>query len=313
MKSSLVSVIITTYKGSNSIERAVKSAINQTYSNIEIIVVDDNGAGSVDQKKTEAILQKYINDNTIKYIVHPTNKNGSAARNTGFKNSNGSYISFLDDDDVLLKEKVFEQVKVLDSLDESYGLVFCSGYILNEKMNGYKLRIVKSEENYLFDFLVGKLRFNTSMIMIRASVCEAMGGFDESFKRHQDWEFCTRIMGSYKTERCPKHLVCKITTARNNPETPEKAEELRFYFLGKMKPIIDTLEKKERKKIYDYHNSDIAIRYFKAKKYHKAFELLSKSGFPIFRLIKYYLKKMTARLFRRKVKIDISETQVSRG
>ena len=96
----LVSVIIPTYKRSKSLNRAIDSVLSQTYPNIEIIVVDDNGKGSKYQLETEKSLEKYIKTDKIKYIIHDVNRNGSAARNTGFKHSRGEYINFLDDDDV---------------------------------------------------------------------------------------------------------------------------------------------------------------------------------------------------------------------
>ena len=100
--SKLVSVIIPTYSRPDFISRAIESVLNQTYKPIEIIVVDDNGRGTNNQILTEQVLTNFIRSNQIKYIVHEKNKNGSAARNTGAASSHGEYITFLDDDDVLL-------------------------------------------------------------------------------------------------------------------------------------------------------------------------------------------------------------------
>ena len=97
----LVSVIIPTYKRSKSLNRAIDSVLSQTYPNIEIIVVDDNGKGSKYQIETEKSLENYIKTDKIKYITHDVNRNGSAARNTGFKHSMGEYINFLDDGDLV--------------------------------------------------------------------------------------------------------------------------------------------------------------------------------------------------------------------
>ena len=80
-----VSVIIPTYKRSKYLIRAINSILNQTYKNVEIIVVDDNGKNTPDQIETEKELQKYINNKHIIYSVHEKNKNGAAARNTGVK------------------------------------------------------------------------------------------------------------------------------------------------------------------------------------------------------------------------------------
>ena len=83
MKEKMVSVIIPTYKRADYLTRAIDSVLNQTYNNIEIIVVDDNNSNSTDRKNTESIMQKYNENSKIKYIKHSKNMNGSAARNTG--------------------------------------------------------------------------------------------------------------------------------------------------------------------------------------------------------------------------------------
>ncbi|MDZ7672413.1 MAG: glycosyltransferase family A protein [Halanaerobiales bacterium] len=72
-------------------ENAINSVVNQTYKNIEIIVVDDNDSESNYRKKTEKIMLKYKNNYNIKYIKHLENKNGAVARNTGLKFSQGIF------------------------------------------------------------------------------------------------------------------------------------------------------------------------------------------------------------------------------
>ena len=102
MMDGLVSIIIPTYKGYDTLGRSVKSVLEQSYKNIEIIIVDDNGEGSENQIKTEDVLKSFLVDERVKYIKHKKNLNGSAARNTGFRHSNGEFIAFLDDDDEFL-------------------------------------------------------------------------------------------------------------------------------------------------------------------------------------------------------------------
>ena len=87
----LVTTVITTYKGLDTIKRAVESVLSQTYRNIETIVVDDNGLGSEAQIATENIIKQYPE---VIYIPHKINKNGSAARNTGLKRAKGKYLLF---------------------------------------------------------------------------------------------------------------------------------------------------------------------------------------------------------------------------
>ena len=96
----LVSVIITTCNGDYKLVRAVDSVLMQTYNNIEIIVVDDNGNGTASRIETEKMMEKFSNTERVIYLKHEQNKNGSAARNTGIRTAKGKYVAFLDDDDV---------------------------------------------------------------------------------------------------------------------------------------------------------------------------------------------------------------------
>ena len=91
-----VSTIITTYRRADMLKRAIDSVLNQTYSNIEVIVVDDNDEKSEDRKNTEEIMTSYANNPKVKYIKHKVNMNGAAARNTGIKNSTNSHAHVLE-------------------------------------------------------------------------------------------------------------------------------------------------------------------------------------------------------------------------
>ena len=114
MNEPLVSVIVTSYNGSDSIARAIESVKKQTYKNIEILVVDDNGLGSEEQVKTEKIVSTFSD---VKYIAHEVNKNGSAARNTGAREAKGEFYCFLDDDDEFLEKRLSFRLPSLMSLE----------------------------------------------------------------------------------------------------------------------------------------------------------------------------------------------------
>ena len=109
----LVSVIIPTYKRSSCLLRAINSVLNQTYKKIEIIVVDDNNEDSLYRTENEKKLEKYVNKNKIIYLKHKKNLNGANARNTAIKKATGEYITFLDDDDYFLPDRIEKMVMVL--------------------------------------------------------------------------------------------------------------------------------------------------------------------------------------------------------
>ena len=192
----LVSVIIPSYGGGQYLARTIDSVLNQTYPNIEIIVVDDNGVGTSNQLSTQKVMQKYDTNEKVKYVCHEVNKNGSAARNTGFRHSSGKYIALLDDDDEYLSEKIEHQVADIEKLDDSYALVYCG----NEVVYGEDVKIKpKTKSGHLFyEVMMHEVTIGSDSLLIRRSVWEELNGFDESFRRHQDYEFTARAAHKYK-------------------------------------------------------------------------------------------------------------------
>ena len=113
-----VSVIIPTYKRAKFLIRAVNSVLFQTYENVEVVVVDDNGAGTENQKAVEALLkQRFGNIEKLVYLKCENNIGGAAARNYGAKKSSGDYLCFLDDDDVFLPYKIKNQLVFMEKHD----------------------------------------------------------------------------------------------------------------------------------------------------------------------------------------------------
>lgn len=261
----LISVVIPTHSGSQVICRAVDSVLSQTYPNVEVLVVDDNGKGTGEQIATEKQMRKYASDSRVKYVVHEVSCHGSAARNTGVKNSSGQYIALLDDDDYFMPNNLQEHYDTLLNLDDSYGLSFCGMHIIRDKIEEDILS--KYEGDVLVDFLMGRIRVGSSLVMIIRSVYEEFNGFDESFKRHQDWEFLTRIFTKYKLACTKKIGVIKVNLNRNNAANPKKFETNRIYFLEKMSGIINLLPAKTSKEIYDMHYGSIAKEYFRARQF----------------------------------------------
>ena len=101
----LISIIVPTCKRADMLERAIDSILNQTYSNIEIVVVNDNVPDSEFDLKTKATLQKYDKDNRVNCVSTTGLTGGGAARNLAIKHTNGEYVAFLDDDDRYLPDQ----------------------------------------------------------------------------------------------------------------------------------------------------------------------------------------------------------------
>ena len=119
----LISIITPTYNCAQFIGETIKSVINQTYTNWEMIIVDD-----ASNDNTEEVV-KSIKDERIKYIRLKENSGAATARNIAMENASGKFMAFLDSDDIWIKDKLEKQVKFM--IDNNYNFT-CTAY---EKMN----------------------------------------------------------------------------------------------------------------------------------------------------------------------------------
>ncbi len=261
-----VSVVIPTYGGAEFLVRCIDSVLSQTYKEIEIIVVDDNGVGTNKQVDTAEVIKKYSEDSRVKYICHEVNKNGSAARNTGVMASSGEYIALMDDDDVFYPEKLERQVNLLDSLADDYAVVYCACDIY---YNGAKIGESRADKSgsLLFECLSHKIQIASTSMLIRKSAYQSIGGFDESFKRHQDWEFIARLASKYLIKADNFLGFKRILELRNNLNTPEIYQDRRLYYLKKMEPLILSLPPRQQEEVLVQNKIDVVIMYVKHKRY----------------------------------------------
>lgn len=283
-----VSVIIPTYKRPDTIKRAVDSVINQTYQNVEVIVVDDNPPESEERKRTQTAMSEYKNNPKVSYILHPQNKNGSAARNTGLRNANGEFIMFLDDDDEFLPEKVERQLKVMQDKDETWG----ASYAGFEKI--YKNKTTHSanyrEGNLLVDALMRNIFIAAgSNLMIRKSVCEEIGFFNETFPRNQDLEFLVRILQKYKIAHCD-YIGLRVYAHYGLNVDFERVTNL---FLENFAPYINQLKPNDQERVSRMINLQLLRYRFSKRKYKDAMYLFTSGKVRIWDSIRYtsYLMK----------------------
>lgn len=235
-----VTIIIPTFSRANYIERAINSVLNQDYSNYEIIVVDDNDSNSAARENMENIMQQYKDNNNIKYIKHKNNKNGAAARNTGIKNATGDYITFLDDDDIFMSDRLRKCVEVLEN-NRDYGAVYTSVIIIK---NGKFVSHISADKkgNFIKETLLRKPIIGTgSNMFFRKEVVKSIGLFDESFIRHQDLEYLVRFFQKYNIINLSDYLVIKDESDRTNVVNLEKTIKCRMHFLNKFKDEINDL------------------------------------------------------------------------
>lgn len=268
MNNPLVSVVIPTYGGAEYLPRAIDSVLAQTYPEIEIIVVDDNGLGTPIQKATAEALKPYIDNYRVKYICHEVNKNGSAARNTGANHANGEYIALLDDDDYFYPDNIENHMKAWSQLDNSYGLTYCDVEVHNPD-GSVKVNHKTFRGQDLYALMIHKLVIGSSTMVVRKSVWDELHGFDESFKRHQDFEFSARLMAKYKVWATGSLGDNYIILRRNSPKNVQQSLDYIKHYLNKMQPVLAILPQKQQRAIYASNILNAAWGYLRAKQFSK--------------------------------------------
>lgn len=183
----MVSAIITTHNRVDLLGRAIYSVLNQTYKELELIVVSD---GSTDG--TDEFMKQYESNNRVNYISYHPGRGGNYARNTGIKAAKGEYVAFLDDDDEWLSTKIEEQVEVMES-DLQIGLVYTGTHsVFVDDGISYDSKPTAngdlSKEILLYN-MIG----STTTVMVRKTVLEGSGLFDESLGAMQDYDLWVRI------------------------------------------------------------------------------------------------------------------------
>lgn len=190
-----VTVIIPTYNRGNMITRSIQSVLQQTYKEIELIVVDD---GSTDN--TEQVVRD-IKDERLRYIKMEKNCGPSAARNMGICCAQGQYIAFQDSDDYWYPKKLQIQLAEIER-DKNCQMVFCA-YINKGKGDDFKIpredyfEVSGCEHGMLDHFLISN-KAGTPSMLIKSDFIRTSGVFNEELFSLEDWEFALRIVDKGK-------------------------------------------------------------------------------------------------------------------
>jgi glycosyltransferase involved in cell wall biosynthesis len=202
----MVSVIVPTCNRPGMLVETLKSVLQQTYPNIEIVVVND---GDMD---VQHIVHSINKKGNITYVNHDQNKGVAAARNTGIKLSRGKYIAYLDDDDRFYPQHVETLVRFLESSD--YRVAYTDAYRAHQEWKNGEYVVTKRDIPYSFDFDYDWiLRTNfvpVPCFMHERSCLDEVGGFDESLKRLEDWDFWIRMSRKFKFAHLKK-VTCEFT------------------------------------------------------------------------------------------------------
>ena len=192
-KKPLVSIIIPTYNRAEFLSKAIESALNQTYDNIEILVVDD---GSTDNtKKVVQNLQK--NNSNIRYFWQKNSGGAAKPKNKGIENTKGRYIAILDSDDEFLPTKIEKQLQTFKkSKSDKLMAVGTDAKEIYKEKNKIRIFHVPNYDNPLKELLKHDYMGSGSAMMYKKELFHEIGMFDENLKSGQDAEMRLRIASS---------------------------------------------------------------------------------------------------------------------
>ena len=182
----LISVVIPVFNGEKWIIETIESVQQQTYSNIEIIIIDD---GSIDN--TNLVIKKLQKKHSNIQYFYQENSGPASARNNGIRQSNGKYIAFLDSDDVWLPHKLTTQLEFMDANNCHLSITNMS--VVDEKLNklyNQKKILPEGKKAIIAAFFENKIAMNTPTILVEKDVLlEKNIFFDEELRNREDHFF----------------------------------------------------------------------------------------------------------------------------
>jgi len=262
MEKPLVSIITITRNRANLISRAIKSVLNQTYENIEYIIVD---GGSTDNTK---IVVNNFKDKRLKYY-YLDKGDPSLQSKFGFSKSKGEYIAMLDDDDEYLSTKIEKQVELIETLPHKYGLVYCWMSYFDDNTKNY-IKIHKTElKGFVPQEVVEKPTVSgTPTFLFRRKVFLELGGGwrGDIGLVGSDWEFAARACQKYHVDFVPESLVNVYINhgATRLSDSEYDDREVKFikfhsHFLNEFKNIFDKYPQKKNGHLYTIARSNFLL------------------------------------------------------
>ena len=272
-----VSIIMPSYKRHRDlVNRAIQSLLAQTYPNIEIILVDDNAREDLVSYREELqSLVADLNSDKIIYLQNRENLGGAGARNEGVRVATGQYVTFLDDDDLYLPEKIEKQLAFM--LENDLDMSFTKLCIYNEKDKLIDVReheILSFESDYLKRYHLTKQITGTPTFMMKREVLVEIGGF-EIVPMGQEYYLMQKILwADYKVGYFPE---CYIKAYRTDAEAISTGKnkitgEKSLYKFKK--GFFKILSRKERRYVKCRHYAVMAVAYKRNKKYIRAMWML---------------------------------------
>lgn len=214
----LVSIIVRTCNRPDTLRENLISLRNQTYKNIEVVVVEDG------KNTAEEMIKKEFSDLNIVYEATGNNVGRSKVANIAMEKAKGKYLNFLDDDDLFYPDHVETLVKVLEK--NNYDIVYASSFetlieVLNKSPYKYEIKGIKPFGQWDFSRL--KLYkynlFPIQSVMFKKELVNECGGIDENIDALEDWDFWIRLSLNHEFYRVEKTTSIFRTPANQTVRT----------------------------------------------------------------------------------------------
>lgn len=190
MYNTLISVIMPAYNAEKYIEESIKSVINQTYTNIELIIVND-----CSKDKTQEIIDKWSKeDSRIKKYINEKNSGVAYTRNYGIQKSTGEWIAFLDSDDLWTKDKLQKQIELIVNNNMEPAIIYTASQFIDENGEKYNY-IMNVPKNIEYKELLKQNVISCSSVLVKKEIIENTKM--ENDKAHEDFITWLKILKDY--------------------------------------------------------------------------------------------------------------------
>lgn len=203
--SPLVSVICLSFNHKRFVKEAIHSVLHQSYSNIELIVVDD---ASTDGSKK--VIEDLLKNTSVEFMSLDSNLGNTKAFNQGFSKAKGKYVIDLSGDDVLLPERVEKQVSFFERCEQKAGVIYSDAIYIDE--HGTELAVHFSNRKLvpfsgdIYKKVISKYFISPPTMMMKREVLLELGGYDENLA-YEDFDFWIRSSRNWEYQYQPEVLT----------------------------------------------------------------------------------------------------------
>lgn len=271
-----VSVIVATYRREADLIRALRSLAVQSYRNLEILLVDDNDDLEWNEKvrRIAEDFQKQNKECPLVYIQNHPNKGSAETRNIGIRASSGTYITFLDDDDEYLADKIKTQVEQMESQGLDYSITDLALYFEDGRLSERRVRdyIMDTSKEALLRYHLMHHMTGTDTLMFREEYLKRIGGFAPIDVGDEFYLMLRAIMGDGSfgyLNRCD--LKAYVHTGEDGLSSGQSKIDGENALYEYKKTMFDQIDGKTRRYIKMRHHAVLAFAYLRMKKPWKFF------------------------------------------